>query len=340
MGAIVTLSVLWGIPAAFVLACLVGLFRAKPNWQRASLYGVIAFGLFLFFGIYSMLQERSSTAGLGILILPIIALLPGGIGFTMGKIHSAYLYRKKTRDSILVLRSGLLVCMCLITFPFIWQGYELIDTIQDNKSHDLEADRQRKAVESNTSQLKALLADNPGKEVDILRGKLLHAKDRTELIPIAESEFATPDILAELSRSQDFGVVLTVVRNRNVVADTLEWIYLQHTYPSYFYTALSSNPNTPKQILSGLYLKRHTNTGIVRGLSGNPNLPKDILIKLTKEPDRFALGKIINRSDLNCELANRVMHTIKAQENSDIGLLIDKAKKLQKRFCVTTGLQP
>ncbi len=320
----------WSVPGLFVAACIMLLLVRKLKWKRASIYGILAFGFFLLLGGFSILQSRSSTAGIGFIFLPIIALLPGGIGFVLGKIHAEYLYRKQNNKPVTIQKSSLIIFSLLVIAPFIWQVSVLLNTISKNNLRDIEVVRQREAIKNNIRKLDNLLSESPGREEDILKEKASETEDRTELIPIAKNKHASSEILNKLSRSADFGVVLSVVRNWNTAASTLDWIYKNHTYPPYFYTGLSSNPNTPKKILKELYEKRFQNTGIALQLARNPKLPEDLLNKLINEPRKYVLLSILDRSDITCEQVNKVANTIKTLKEKDISWLIDKSKNSMK----------
>ncbi len=321
-----TILPFWIAPALFVVACTILLFMDKWKWRRASLYGITAFGLFLLLGTSSILQSRSSTAAIGFVFLPIIALLPGVIGLVLGKIHTSYLQRKQNNRPLAVQKIGMIILSLLIITPFIWQVTVLLNTVSKNKSRDIENARQREAIKNNIKELDILLTENPGREVDILKEKVGQTQDRTKLIPIAKNMYASSEILNKLSLSTDFGVVLCVVRNRNTSKKTLEWVYQNQTYPPYFYTGLSSNPNTPKEIFKELYDKRSQNAGIALQLARNPNLPCDILNELTNIPRKYVLRNILDRSDITCEQVKSVRHTMNKLKDTDIRRLIDQSK--------------
>ncbi len=326
----------WGVPGLFVVACIILLLMRKLKWRRASLYGILAFGFFLLLGGYSILQSRSSTAGIGFIFLPIIALLPGGIGFVLGKIHTEYLHRKQNNKPVAIQKISLIILSLLVIVPFIWQMSALLNTISKNSARDIEAARQREAIKNNIRKLDKLLSENAGREEDILRERVNDTEDRTELIPIAKNKHASSEILNNLSRSADFGVVLSVARNRNTAENTLEWIYKNHTYPQYFYADLSSNPNTTKKILRELYEKRFQNTGIALQLARNPKLPEDVLNRLTSEPRKYVLRDILDRSSITCEQVNMVANTIKILKETDISWLVDKSENNMKSCIQST----
>ncbi len=333
MSIFLTLFTYWIVPVLFLGACLIFLLRRRWNWRRAGLYGLSAFVSFLLLGAYSILQSRSSTAGIGFLFLPIMALVPGGLGFLLGKIHTDYLERRREDSPAWMHRIAMIVLSVLIAAPFIWQAKALNDTVAKNKARDIEHARQSEIIKKNYKELAALLAQNPGREAEVLRQKMRAAKDRTELLPIADNRFATPEMLEELSRSNVLGVVLTVVRNRNTSVNTLERVYKTHTYPFYFYVALSANPKTPDYILRELYENRHKNGGIALRMAKNPKLPKDLMDRLTDEPNKYVLRNILDRPDTTCTQVARVIETIGRLEDRNSGWLMDKAEK-KARSCI------
>ena len=220
----------------------------------------------------------------------------------------------------------MLIFGTLLLVPFAWQGYATLETLSINKGRDIEYARQSKAIKENTEALVRLLSASPGKESGILSQKAAQTNDRTVLIPIAESTFASADLLETLSRSTDSGVVQTVVRNKNTSSKTLEWVYRNHSYPPSFYMSLSGNANTPAAILHELYGKRTENSGIAWNLARNLNLPSDILTKLTREKNIYVLRDILNRPHLTCEQVSNIISTANTIQDNNLAWLMDMAK--------------
>jgi hypothetical protein len=314
----------------FIIVALLLLFNSK--WRRAALYGLAGFFLFLLLGTYAIFQTRSSTAALGFIFLPTLALVPGFIGIALGKFHAGYLLARQTHKPTLLYRFSMVIFGVLFLVPFIWQGYALFAILSKNKVRDNEQNRQSIAITNNTKELDDLLARNPGDEANILSKKATQTNDRTILIPIAESAFASMDLLDTLSRSTDWGVVSAVVWNKNTSSKTLELIYKNHSYPSYFYMGLSSNPHTPDRILRELYKKRNENGGIAWNLARNLSLPDDILNELTHESDKYVLRDILNRPHLSRIQVNNIINTANTIQDNDVAWLLNKAKSRMEDY--------
>ena len=224
-----------------------------------------------------------------------------------------------------------------LLMPFVWQVYATLETLSKNKARDSEYARQSMAINDNTKELARLLSASPGKESAILGQKAANTNDRTVLIPIAESTFASADLLETLSRSTDSGVVQAVVRNKNTASKTLVWVYRNHNYPPSFYMSLSGNANTPDAILHELYGKRTENGGIAWNLARNPNLPGDIVTKLTLEQDKYVLRDILNRPHLSCAQVSNVVSTANTIRDNDLAWLMDMAKKRMEDCKIDDG---
>ena len=315
----------WIAPLLFILLTAYLSLRRSIAWRRAGLYGLVAFSLFLLLGTYSILQSRSSTAGIGFIFLPIIALVPGLIGVALGKAHRTFLQARQAQPPSGSRRNMIMLGVVLL-LPFVWQVYATLDTMSRNNARDAESAHQTAAIKENTQELARLLSASPGKESDILSQTAAQTTDRTMLISIAASPFASADLLETLSRSTDFGVVLSVVRNKNTASKTLEWVYKNHHYPPYFYMDLSGNPNTPAAILHELYGKRGENNGITMSLASNPRLPNDILTKLSLEQDKYVLRNILDRPQLTCAQVSNVVSSVNAMHANDVAWLMDKAR--------------
>ena len=325
------LSLIWATPLLLVVVCITLLFTPEGNYKRASFYSLLAFFLFLLFSAYSILEVRSSTAAIGFIFLPMIAMLPMAGGFVLGYLHTRYLYKKQNGHASFGLKLSLMILSALLLLPFIWQAHELSETIAKNTSRDNEALRQREAIKDNNDRLELALSRNPGKEVAILKQRINETQDRTQLIPIAKNSYASPEILEQLSYSSDLGVVLSVVRNDRVTQETLLRIYHEHNYPAYFYVDLSKNKKTPADILRQLYEQRSLNSGITRNLARNPQLPQDLLNHLIIEPDKHVLKNILERADITCQQIEKALVTINRLQADNIAGLINKAESKMKK---------
>ena len=174
---------------------------------------------------------------------------------------------------------------------------------------------QKLTLEDNTWELKVELKENPGKELEILEN-FADTTDRTQLIPIAESKYASIELLDKLSESNDLGVVLTVVRNQNTSAETLERVFTSHLYPDYFFNDLASNPNTPIVILEDIYKQKHKNSGIAQNLVKNPVTPKTILEKLSSETEVRVFHAFVKRLDSKCDFLDKMKERINSKQKT------------------------
>lgn len=321
------------LPFVLILACVIVVFKRGSKWKRAAAYALIAFGIFILFGGYSILQSRSSTAGIGFLFLPIVSLLPGAIGFALGKFHTDYRLKKQNGIPVVLQKVVMIVLSVLIIVPFAWQANQLEETITKNNASDKENTRQREAIKSYTQSLKQLLSENPGREAQILEDKASQSDDRTKLIPIAQNKYASPVLLNKLSQSEDYGVVLSVVRNRNTEPETLEWIYNNHSYPAYFYNGLAANPITPLYIVREIYNMRQQNTGIVLSLARNPSLPDEILVQLINEPNKHLLRRLLDRTHIRCAHLDLIWESINKIKDSDISRVVKKLEN-KRETCI------
>lgn len=254
-----------------------------------------------------------------------------GVGFALGRLHT-YLDSKGHESPIgFGLKASVLFLSFMLLVPFAWQANQLSNTISKNTSRDLESERQRKEFKINREKIKALLSNNAGNEQTILQNMASETDDRTILIPIAENIHVSPKTLDQLSRSNDLGVALTVARHKSTRPETLRWLFNEHTYPSYFYNALSGNVNTPQNILEELYKQRSRNRGIASGLAGNSKLPSALLNKLSKEPKKHVLDILLDRADVTCIQIANILETVKSLKKKNIFRLLDKATDMAKK---------
>ena len=305
------------LPAIFLITSIILIFIPKIKLARASVYGLICFFIFLAIGTTTILQSRGSTAAVGFIFLPMLALFPGLIGFLLGKVHTIYTRKKQSNQPAGMQTIALMVLSILLVGTFALEINNLLDVQKQNKINAIKVAAHKKLFRENGIKFKKMLTMNKGRESAFLEELAKGNTDRTFLIPIAASEFATSELLERLSKSKDLGVVLSVARNKNSTATTLEWIHKNSSYPPYFYSALAGNENTPSELLFELYEKRGDNSGIAQGLARNKNLPKQILEKLSGIKDRFMLREFLKRSDLTCGQLAKIKQTIAGMEDKN-----------------------
>lgn len=295
------------IPLVFVFGCLVQALR-KPGtfWRRAGIYGLLAYLAAFTLGVFAILESRGSTSGIGFLFLPMVALVPGVLGFGLGVAQHRFRYLRQTGRPTVWSRLGMAVALVGLAGVLLVQLNGWHDTYQLNQSRDQEAQRQREAIQANTRTLAERLASAPGREVQIIEQLVAETGDRTWLIPLASNPHTSALTLDRLSQSADFGVALSAVRHVNVSAETIVRVYRTHSYPGYFFSTMAGNANTPAWLLAELYEKRAQNYGIAPALAGNPNTQADILDALLADADRRALKRLAENPALSCIQLHKV----------------------------------
>ena len=313
------------LPAMFLIASIILIFIPKIKLARASLYGLISFFIFVVIGCTTILQSRGSTAGIGFIFLPMLALFPGFIGFLLGKMHTIYSRKKRSNQPVGMQKIALILLSILLVGAFVLEINNLLDVQKQNATHTIKVAAYQKLFRENGQKFKRMLSKNKGRESAFLDELAKGNTDRTFLIPIAASKFSSKELLERLSKTKDLGVVLSVAGNKNSTAKTLKWIQKSSSYPPYFYATLAANESTPSHLLWELYEKRGVNSGIAQGLARNENVPIEMLEKLSGVADRFMLREFLKRSDLTCGQLARIKRTIAGMEDK-------QRKKLTKRL--------
>ncbi len=270
----------WIVPGLFLLTCLV-LAAVDPGgrWRRPALYGLYGYVASFVVGTLGIMESRSSTAGLGFIFLPLVALVPGLLGAVLGQLGARRPPGPRERTRAFGVALAALGILGVLGF----QAVGWYRTAALNATRDAAARRDQEAIRANTDSLERLLAQHPGDEARLITERAAATNDRTQLIPLARSRFAPPQVLDRLARSPDLGVALSAVRNPDTSAATLVWVYRHHPYSDYFLSTLASHLNTPPEILTELYDKRDQNLGIATGLARNPQTPDAIRERLARE---------------------------------------------------------
>jgi hypothetical protein len=253
----------------FTLVLVVGVILAIRHsvktygWQPA-IPAALAFAAALVCGAWSILQSRSSTAGIGFLFLPFYALIPaaGGLLFGVG--------RKKSNRALMA--AGTIV-FAAATLLIIKSGLEsrALNAKRDGQ-HKANLARQRAVA----LELKQLLSQNKGQESSVLAQYLqAHPSDRAVDLEILATPYVSPELLEEYAKSDDMGILLSVIRNANVTPEILENIYAHAQYKDYYHADLARNAKTPTRLL--LEVAKGQNTLIPAHLINNPNSTCEVL---------------------------------------------------------------
>jgi len=321
----------WIAPLIFLLGCVIQAVR-KPGtfWRRAGVYALLAYFASLMLGAVAIFESRGSTSGIGFIFLPLVAMVPGVLGFLLGTSHHRYrqsvrIPKAKVGPTVVILLSALGLAGVMGI-----QAYGWFETRQINQARDAEVARQREAILANRRMLAARLAGHSGREARIIEEMVTGTEDRTLLIPLASSPFAPPGVLEQLSRASDLGVALSALRNENVPTQAIVWIYQHHGYPEYFYSTLAGNPNTPDWMLKELFERRQLNGGIAPAMAGNPSVPAAVIDALMTDPDWRMLRNLIENPALSCGHLKRLSEGM--QRNQDARAADHLDKRLEKRL--------
>ncbi|MGD2083601.1 MAG: hypothetical protein PVF91_11580 [Chromatiales bacterium] len=271
----------WIVPALFLLGCVV-MVIANPGrgWRRAGAYALPAWLASFVLGTGAILDSRGSTSGLGFIVLPLVATGPGLLGFALGALHHRRRLAVARGVSAWPWSAGAALAALGLATAFAYQAYAWHEIRQINAGRDAEVERQRQAIRANEAKIGRLLAAHPGEEGRLIAEMVEGTDDRTLLIPLAGRPETPPEVLDRLVRHPDLGVALTALRDPDTPAESIAWLFDNHSYPDYFFSTMAAHPNTPVRILRELYAKRAQNTGIARGLARNPSTPPDVRERL------------------------------------------------------------
>lgn len=223
---------------------------------------------------WSITQSRSSTAGIGILGLPLMLALGGFLGLAFGRWRSST-HGGRSVGALLSLGGAVL----LIAFN-IREGWNTIgkNQVKDEKQAVYSAE-----VERDRALIAAGLAKNENRQRAYLDSSIRARRNDPAFLSAAlENDSVSPALLDTLATANDYGITLQVVRNGSTSGATLARIYRTHQYPDYFFQALAQNSRTPPEIIRELYNKPRTISGLDYWFAQNPSTPRDILDKISK----------------------------------------------------------
>ena len=286
------LLVLLAVPIAYV-AVLVRLVVRKSRTGIAT--SLVFFSLAVATGFWAIVQSRSSTAGIGIIVLPLFGAAAGflGLGFERWR-FSAEPPRR------------VVAWMALAGALFI-VGFNVREGLR-TRSRNQVRDAAQAAHSAEITRNRQLIADvvkqNPARARAYLDSSIrARMSDRAFLIAALPNDSISPGILDTLANSSDMGIALEAVRNPGTRAATLARVYREKSYPDYFYQALAAHRNTPPEILRSLYRNPGVISTLDIWLAGNPATPMEVLRQIARTTnDRSVVAQMLENPALDCTL--------------------------------------
>ena len=312
------------IPIIFLIAA-VALFAMRK--RRGVVLAVIFFALAIVAGLWAIMQSRSSTAAIGVIFLPMVAVLPGFL---------AWAFRNLQDSRHVVLRMLGWTCLagaCAVIVATVYEGGK---TVELNKTRDAQQQARSLRIDENRKTIAALMRENKGREAAAL-DKLIQEKgsDDEFLLAALDSKFVPAETLDRFARSDDFGVTLTVLRNPNCGAGTLTRIYRTHSNPAYFHQALAAHPNTPVDILRELFEKPRAINGLDIWFGKNPSTPSDILLELANMQDINVIQSLLQNPRVDCTMLGRIERGIKRSTRPDDNYSTNRLAELTRTVCAS-----
>jgi hypothetical protein len=305
----VFLVALAGIPLAYA-AMLVSLLarRSRRGIGLSLLFAALAVAT----AYWGITQSRSSTAGIGMIGLPLIFAAGGFLGLAFGRWRSSTDPGRSVGALL-----GLGGAVLLVAFN-MREGFK---TVEKNQATDVKQEEFTAEVARERALIAAGLGQNENRQRAFLDSSIRSRPitDRAFLIAALENDSISPGILDTLANSNDLNVALQAVRNPNTDSSTLARVYRTHTYPNYFFQALARNQHTPPGILRELYMMNpRTISGLDIWFARNPVTPRDILDRIaTTSKERFVISSLLQNPALDCALLEQAARNLAATPRDD-----------------------
>lgn len=311
------------VPAAYLIGLGVLYFRGRRRGIATSL---VAFALALAAGAWAVLQSRSSTAGLGFLFLPFIAVVAGALAWAFQNLRASR-----------SLPARIAAWACLLGAVAVVGG-ELDagrETIEKNRGRDAEQRARTLRIERNQADISQRLAQAPGREAAALAVLIReHEGDAEFLLPALESKFASPDDLDRFARSDDLGLTSTALRNPNCRSETLVRIHRTHSNPDYFLQALSAHPNTPPELLREIHGQNPRRIlGLDHWLARNPSTPPDVLEALARNADVSVIQGLLQNPRLTCAMLPGIAQSLRSSARPEDDFSTRRIAELRAERC-------
>lgn len=294
------LVALVGLPLAYLVVVVAMLARRDTRGVGLSLAFV---AVAVASGVWAINESRSSTAGIGMLGIPLMGSLAGFLALAFGRwrpspepLHRAAGW------------AGLAGATLIIAFNFAQRAQiRTKNSVRDQVqvAHSAEIGRDKAMIDS-------ALAQNVGHQTAYLDSAIrtrmhdgatrMDIHDRAFLVAALPHDSISPGILDTLAGSPDLGIALEAVRNPATTGETLSRIYKTASYPDYFFQALAAHQHTPPVILRELYHRPRTISGLDIWFAGNPSTPLDVLDDISKTTQEFyVVSQLIENPALDCK---------------------------------------
>ena len=194
------LLALVGIPIAYVVV-LLSLLARKP--QRGIGMSVLFFVLAAGSMLWAIMQSRSSTAGIGIIGLPLIGAVGGFLGLAFGRSRSSAEPLGKLGGFAALAGAVLLVA---------YNVREGTKTVAKNEARDEKQAAHSAQITRDRELIAAGLQENSDRQRAWIDSSIRsRITDRAFLIAALENDSVSPGILDTLARSDDLGIRKSVV---------------------------------------------------------------------------------------------------------------------------------
>jgi hypothetical protein len=258
-------------------------------------------GLSLFFaavavvtGIWAINESRASTAGIGMLGIPMMGSLAGLFALAFGRLRPSP--EPLHRATAWVALAG---AVFLVAFNFA----QRTETKNKNNQRDQVQAAYSAEIARDKATIDAALAENPGRQTAYLDSAIRsRMHDGAFLIAALPHDSISPGVLDTLASSPNLNIALEAIRNPATSAQTLARLYRTAAYPDYFFQALAAHRHTPPEILRELYHRPRTISGLDIWFAGNPATPVDVLDEIAKTTkESYVVAQLIENPALDCK---------------------------------------
>ncbi len=318
-----TLLGLYTLPAAY----LVGLGYLGVRGKREGIgFSLLLFALAVAAGLWAITRSRASTAGIGIIFLPLLGTVAGLLGLAFAHWRSS----PETAPRVVAW-----LCLGGALAVIVGQLGAGARSTERNRRRDDQHAAQQKAIVQHRATIAAALAQNAGREREVIDPLVRErVDDRAFLIAALESRYVSPPLLDSLASSADLGVALQAVRNPSTAAGTLERIYRTHAYPDYFFQALAAHAHTPPEVMRALYERPRTISGLDIWFAGNAATPRDVLDRISSTTrDGNVVQALLQHPSLDCRLLRQAAASLAASDRPADGFVLARIRELRPVLC-------
>jgi hypothetical protein len=318
-------NLIFVIPLTLFLAVVAGFVFLRGSRKDLAI-SVGAGVLISILDLWAIFQSRSSTAAIGVLLIPFLA------SGTLAIVWLAERGRKaNSRLKQILAYVGYAIVFC--------GGVWIVKTGFDTRARNAVRDEMQKelsnAHEEKRRTIRDFLKVSPGLEAERLEEFIVqHETDDLWIAAALEFDQVQPARLEKLAATKKFD--LRIAGHIHTPSELIERIYRETPNKNYIAPMIARSKNTPARLLRELDQNSQDRT-LDNAFVENPSMPPDILERISKVANAYQMQKLLENPSSNCATILNLEQSSKLLKVYYQNWLKERLPTIKSRACEKPG---